>query len=111
MDKITTYQNIINHILSKWTNYSNTDMPNVKYELLVDENKCNYILYVIGWHNNNYHHDWVYHLQIKGDKIWIHEDRTDEPIANVLIQKGIDQSAIVLGYMSPKILLKNSTPS
>ncbi|MEZ4887795.1 MAG: element excision factor XisI family protein [Chitinophagales bacterium] len=39
----------------------------------------------------------IFHLQIKGDKIWVHEDNTDLEIAEVIARAGIPKSKIVLG--------------
>ncbi|MEM6698739.1 MAG: element excision factor XisI family protein, partial [Bacteroidota bacterium] len=40
----------------------------------------------------------VYHFEIKGDKIWVHQDNTDVGIAEIIANRGIPKSSIVLGY-------------
>jgi hypothetical protein len=45
----------------------------------------------------------MFHLQIKNNKIWIHEDRTDFDIAGRLVDAGIPKSDIVLGFVEPLV--------
>jgi hypothetical protein len=41
------------------------------------------------------------HIDIKEDKIWIQHDGTESGVANELVELGIPQSKIVLGYHDP----------
>ena len=41
----------------------------------------------------------IIHLQIKGNKVWVHEDNTDLGIAEVIAKEGIPKSKIVLGFL------------
>lgn len=42
---------------------------------------------------------WIFHLQLKDGKIWIHEDLTDPGIKVLLMEKGVPASDIVLGFI------------
>lgn len=43
------------------------------------------------------------HLEIIGDKIWIHEDGLEDGIATDLLRAGISKSQIVLGFHPPEV--------
>jgi hypothetical protein len=40
----------------------------------------------------------VIHIDIKGDKVWLQQDNTDAEIAMELVERGIPQEHIVLGF-------------
>ena len=40
-----------------------------------------------------------FNIQIKDNKIWIHEDTTDFNISKIFINQGIPKSDIVLGFV------------
>jgi hypothetical protein len=42
------------------------------------------------------------HVEIKGDKIWIQQDGTEQGIAADLVAAGIPKDRIVLGFKSPQ---------
>ena len=103
MDKIRHYKNIILKELDQWVGYHNSDMPGIEYQLIIDKSEQQFILLSVGWHNEEYSHNWLFHLQIKDKKVWIHEDLTDVGLANILQQKGIPKQDIVLGFVEPAL--------
>ena len=70
----------------------------MKPELIIDKNENHFILLDIGWQGDEFIHEWVFHIEIKDDKVWIHEDMTDRSIAKELIDAGIDESDIVISF-------------
>jgi hypothetical protein len=44
------------------------------------------------------------HIEVIGDKIWIHRDGLEDGIANELVKAGIPKTQIVLGFHPPNIL-------
>ena len=101
MDKIEQYKEIIKTELKNWEGYHNSDMPNIEYQLIIDQNQEQFILLSVGWHNESYIHNWLFHLQLKDGQVWIHEDMTDAGIAKLLQEKGVPKSDIVLGFVDP----------
>lgn len=101
MDRIKKYQNIIKTYLENWldTKSSQGIMPH----LSIDEENTDYILLHFGWSKNKYTHGITFHVQIKDDKVWIHQDNTDVDIASILVENGIPKKDIVLGFLNPKI--------
>ncbi len=102
MDKITTYKNIVKELIL----YINSIAPSdekVETQLIIDDQRCHYLLFSVGWENNNYREYTPFvHIDIKPTgKVWIQHDGTDLQIAILLFEKGIPKSDIVLGYRSP----------
>lgn len=65
--------------------------------LLIDE----------GWERyRRIHNVWV-HVELRDNKIWIHEDGTEEGIANLLVAAGVPRERIVLAFHAPN--LRNAT--
>ena len=42
----------------------------------------------------------IFHLEILDSKIWVHEDNTEDSIAEMLVALGVSSKEIVLGYFS-----------
>ena len=97
MDSITKYYQIIYPILKEYA-----DLPyrygKVKRHLIVSEDKLHYLFLTWGWENGRRLHGCIVHLEIIGDKIWIHEDGLEDGMANDLVNAGIPKSKIVLGF-------------
>jgi hypothetical protein len=61
--------------------------------LLIDE----------GWNGDwRIHHVWA-HIERRDGKIWIHEDGTEEGIANRLVAAGVPRERIVLAIHAPSM--------
>lgn len=66
-----------------------------------DDKQGQYVLLQSGWQGTKYIHGAFLHVQIKGEKIWIHYDGTEYGIANELVEAGIPKDTIVLGFRHP----------
>lgn len=102
MDKITNYKKIISDLSEYIASISPSD-ENVETQLIMDNERGHYLLYSVGWENNDYREYAPFvHIDIKSDgKIWIQHDGTDLKIALLLVEKGIPKSDIVLAFRSP----------
>ena len=72
----------------------NGDTPYV----IADEQQHHYLLVFIGWEGVQQEYHVVLHLQLRGDTVWVHRDRTSEDVTQDLIATGIPTNQIVLGY-------------
>lgn len=99
MDKITQYKQTIQAELEYYASIPSANAPELEMQVIISQEQKNFILFNIGWHNKHYIHSPIFHLEIRNDKIWVHEDRTDYDIAWKLVEKGIPQSDIVLGFV------------
>ncbi len=99
MDTLKKYKDHITEIITRYANRKPANRPDVGYQLVVDEKRLQFILLALGWHEREYIHNWIFHLQLKDGKIWIHEDLSDPGIKVLLMERGVPESDIILGFM------------
>jgi len=46
-------------------------------------------------------HTVTFHIEIKEDKVWVYENKTDIDLAKILVEMGIAKEDIELGYLPP----------
>ncbi|MBD2577157.1 XisI protein [Oscillatoria sp. FACHB-1406] len=54
----------------------------------------------VDWNQQRREYGSLIHLDIQNDKIWIQSDGTEVGIANELVEAGVPQADIVLGFKS-----------
>ncbi len=101
MDKLTTYRQLIRSILDKYVNIRLANSPDIENELVIDEKLDHYQLIRLGFEGNRRVYYCVFHFDIKNEKIWIQQDTTDIPVAQLLLDAGIPKEDIVLAFHAP----------
>lgn len=76
---------------------------NLERRLIVSEDKTNYLLITLGWQNDKRVHGCLVHIEIINGKIWIHQDGTEDGIAEDLLVAGIPKNQIVLAFHPPEV--------
>lgn len=110
MEKIKKYQTIAEKILKERVAFPNKQFPDLKDMLIIDEQKSHFVLMSAGWDNQEYVHQVLFHLEVKLDgKIWIHENRTDLPIDEIMIANGVDTTDIIAGMIEPYSIDSSNT--
>lgn len=107
MDRVAQYSSLIQQSIQEYYNLYR-QMKDAQTFCIVDSASHHYQVVQTGW---DAHHRRIYtslHLSIQNEKVYVHSDPTEEGIANVLIEKGIPQSDIVLEYQAPE--LRQYTP-
>lgn len=99
MEKIAKYQEIVLKELKYRQSTKIYNGPNLKRHLVINKLQTEFVLLDVGWFNKRYISDLVFHIEIKNDKIWIHEDNTDIDIASVLVEEGIQKEDVVLAFL------------
>lgn len=99
MDKLKKYQKILKNTLAQQAKVSIANMPLVKSKLFIDETKANYFLFDIGWHQEEFIHDCIYHFEIINGKIRGYKNITDFDIISTLIENGIDKNDIIFEFL------------
>ena len=61
----------------------------------------NYLVILAGWNDGSRVYGISVHIELKNDKIWIQQDRTDTGIAQELVEFGVPKTDIVLAFKSP----------
>ena len=76
-------------------------IANLEVQLILDIERNHYLLMLVGWHDKRREYGSLIHIDIKDDKIWIQSDGTEVGVANELVEAGVPQKDIVLGFKSP----------
>lgn len=100
MDRVATYQETVKEILElqKDATVSPSDLEK---HLVMNENQDEFVLLIFGWYDELYRHSVLFHLEIREDKIWIHQNNTDVDIARRLVDAGVPDTHIVIGFVDP----------
>lgn len=70
-------------------------------EAVFDTVNDHYLLIETGWRGQRRNYGNLIHIDIKKKKIWIQHDGTEIGVANQLMEMGVPQEDIVLGFHSP----------
>ncbi|MFN4254678.1 MAG: XisI protein [Saprospiraceae bacterium] len=98
------YESIILGLLRDYAQIKSPVWPDVENQIIADSKNHRYQLVRIGWDNKkNFIHAVTFHFDIKDGKIWIQANNTDRNIADELMEMGVRQQDIVLGFHAPEI--------
>ncbi len=101
MDKLDSYRQIIEKILSEYAKLSYA-YGDVQRQTVFDRAGDHYLLVIEGWDDGRVH-GCIIHLDIINGKVWIQRDGTEDGVAGELEQAGIPKDHIVLGFKRPEI--------
>jgi uncharacterized iron-regulated membrane protein len=96
-DKLEKYRTIARKVIMDYINIGSSH-DQITREPVIDPERDHYQVMVIGWQGARRVHSSVIHLDIIDGKIWIQHDSTDWPVADALIEAGVPQEDIVLGF-------------
>lgn len=97
MDRVSTYRAIVRRLIEEHAQCPPAH-GQIEMEPVFDTEKDHYELVVLGWQGERRVHACLIHIDIKGDKVWLQHDSTDAEIAKALVEAGIPQEDIVLGF-------------
>ncbi|MEO0733465.1 MAG: XisI protein [Bacteroidota bacterium] len=100
MDRLKT---AAKQALQYFADYLNPKLPGVRQELIFDDENGHYLLKRVGWDEDKFVYQTVFHLDVIEDKIWIQYNGTDCLIGEELNSLGILNSEIVLGLKHPSV--------
>ena len=99
MDKLARYREAIKRILTDHAQISTT-ADEAEAQLIFDETHDHYQLNYVGWREYKRIFGPVMHFDIKNGKIWIQYNGTEDAVAERLVEMGIPNSDIILGFHS-----------
>ncbi|MDQ3061663.1 MAG: XisI protein [Acidobacteriota bacterium] len=106
MDRVNKYRKIIEAILKEQASYGSSN-EKIDVYAICDEKTDNYILSNLGWHPSGHRQQgYPIHIRLKNGKVWVEWDGTDQEIVRQLIDAGIPEADIVLGFNQPQEFLK-----
>jgi hypothetical protein len=104
MDKLTYYKSVVSDLMNGIVQSYLSATNKIQVQLIVDEDKGQYLLYHNDWQNERRMYGCFLHLEIaKNGKIWLHHDGTDLIIPELLLEAGIPKEDIVLGFRAPVV--------
>ena len=106
MDKTTAYRKILKEYISYKASLKLSNWQDAIVHPIMDTERDEFLLIWTGWTDQKHNHSLMFHLQIIDSKIWIHENRTDTDLVEVLKEKGVAASDIIVGFV-PLYLQEN----
>jgi len=104
MDKLTTYRNLIQRLLTEYAALVNRQpTPGVETLCIFDEERDHYLLVTVGWAQNHRVRNTTLYVRLRDGKFWIEEDWTEEGIAMDLLHAGVPKDDIVLAFQPPEM--------
>ena len=100
MADVNYYRQLVQELLQEYSNIRANNEA-VEAEAIFDLQRDRYQVVHVGWSNKHRVYGCVLHLDIKDGKIWIQHDGTEGGIANELVDRGVPQHDIVLGFHPP----------
>lgn len=105
MDKIKKYSHIVRDVLERLSTRVPANAPTLRKHLVIDEPKNEFILISLGNHKGKYNYTVLAHVEIKDDKILIHEESVDPSIFERLTDAGIPEADILPIYLPDFVTL------
>lgn len=100
--KLKKYEQAILDILGEYATikYQNINGSN---QLIVDKTHRRYQVVTIGWQGQQFVHDCPMHFDIIDDKVWVQQNNTDWEVGDMLEERGVLKSDIVVGFLTPEL--------
>ena len=104
MDKLSFHRQAVKSVLEKHREIANHTVKSEIENLFVfDESSDSFTWLRFGWTDNGRLESITAFVRLRGDKIYIEEDLTENGIANELIESGVSQKDIVLAFQQPEM--------
>ncbi|MDY6939566.1 MAG: XisI protein [Cyanobacteriota bacterium] len=103
MDRIAYLRNAVREVLKDYHQLNEKSNSTTESCLVFDEQREQYLLLLMGWHEDERIKSVMIHIRLKNDKIWIEEDWTEEGAIADLLQKEIAPEEIVLAFHPPHL--------
>lgn len=100
MENLTGYRQLIKQILIEHSQ-NKPAYGDIEVETIFDTEHDHYQIVHVGWDGDNWVHSCILHIDIKGGKIWLQWNGTEDDIAVDLVAAGVPKEDIVLGFQSP----------
>jgi len=102
MVAVSQYPSLIKKIIEEYAAVPSA-VGEIETAVIIDEAKGHYELMRSGLVNGRRIHGALIHVDIRGDKIWIQHDGTEDGVANDLVAAGVPKDKIVLAFKSPEL--------
>ena len=104
MERIETYRTILKELLTQQAQImSQGPQTEIETELTFDEDRDHYMLLRLGWTPEGRLFVPTLYARLYNGKIWIEEDWTKDGFATDLLEAGVPNEDIVLGFQPPEM--------
>jgi hypothetical protein len=101
-DTLNHWRRTVKRILSEMATIPFPNVVDMSAKAVFDEGADVYLVVVEGWQDVRRLHGCLMHVEIKGEKVWIQQDGTEDGVAGELLAAGVPKEHIVLGFKSPQ---------
>jgi len=101
MEKLGIQQLAIESFLKEQANIKPFNVKDIENHVIIDKERNHFQLLSIGWLDGRQSFKVLFHIDIKGEKVWIQKNETEVQIADRLIELGIEREDIILGFQPP----------
>jgi hypothetical protein len=100
MDTRTSYREIIKDVIGKYAKLRPSH-GDIRLDTIFDERQDHYALMQSGWDRGVRVRGNLIYVTLRGDKIYIEYDGTENGVSDELIKRGIPKDKIVFAFLSP----------
>lgn len=97
MDKLEKYRKLVGKVIQDYAEFKPSH-GQIDCEPIIDTVRDHYELMHVGWDGQRRVHGSVVHIDIINGKVWVQHDGTNRPVVEELLEAGIPQEDIVLGF-------------
>ena len=97
MEKLIKYRQIVQQMLREYGKRKPA-RGDIEVETILDTERDRYQIFYVGWDNQTRVHRCSIHIDIKGGKIWLQWNATEDDIAENLVIAGVPKEDIVWGF-------------
>ncbi len=102
MAVIEQYRKFVKELLTQYAMGWESD-GEVESQLMFDDERDYYQWCRVGWRGMERVHHCVMHFDIKGGKVWLQQNMTDQDPAAKLVEMGVSREDIVLGLQPQSV--------
>jgi len=100
MEKLARYRQLVQQMLLEYSKVKPA-YGDIEVETIFDTERDHYEIVHVGWNQERWIHSCIIHIDIKGEKIWLQWNGTEDDLAADLVADGVNKQDIVLGFHSP----------
>jgi hypothetical protein len=100
MEKLARYRQLVQQLLLEYSKHKPSH-GDIEVETIFDTERDHYQIVHVGWERQNWVHSCIIHIDIKGEKIWLQWNGTEDDIAAEFVAAGVLKEDIVWGFQSP----------
>ena len=100
MEKLARYRQLVQQMLLEYGKQQPA-YGDIEVETILDPERDHYQIVNVGWNQDRWMHSCVIHIDIKGEKIWLQWNGTEDDIAADLVAAGVPKEDIVWGFQTP----------